>query len=89
MTSNCASWKVTKVHTESVWTYAKTMMDPVVFSGPLPMSCDDTFSRISSLNRWLSRWCPGNAVNWQTFWGRPGLIRREGIHPTLEGAALI
>ena len=26
--------------------------------------------------------------NWQTFWGRPGLIRRDGIH-LWEGAALI
>jgi len=24
-----------------------------------------------------------------SFWGKPGLIRRDGIHPTLEGAALI
>ncbi len=27
--------------------------------------------------------------NWQTFWVRPGLIRRDSIHPSLDGAALI
>ena len=27
--------------------------------------------------------------DWWTFWGGPGLIRRDFIHPTLAGAALI
>lgn len=86
--------EVTKINVESVCTYAKTMSDTVVFSGPLPnLTSDDMYSRMSSFRRWLSRWCPANDVgfvdHWQTFWGRPGLIRRDGIHPTWEGAALI
>lgn len=27
--------------------------------------------------------------NWKIFWGRPGLISRDSIHPTLNGAAFI
>ncbi|XP_078023591.1 uncharacterized protein LOC144462782 [Epinephelus lanceolatus] len=92
-TQLCQS-EVTKINIASVCEYAKTMSDSVVFSGPLPnLTSDDMFSRMSSFNRWLSRWCPANNVgfvnNWQTFWGKPGLIRRDGIHPTLVGAALI
>ncbi|XP_071331734.1 uncharacterized protein [Trachinotus anak] len=84
--------EITKINVESVCTYAKTMSDSVVFSGPLPnLTSDDMYRR--SFNRWLSRWCSANDVgfvdNWQTFWGRPGLIRRDGIHPTLDGAALL
>ncbi|KAM7377820.1 hypothetical protein PAMA_012965 [Pampus argenteus] len=86
--------EVTKVNVSSVCEYAKTMSDSVIFSGPLPnVTSDDMYSRMSSFHRWLSRWCPDNNVgfinNWTPFWGKPGLIRRDGIHPTLDGAALI
>ncbi|XP_068192033.1 uncharacterized protein, partial [Antennarius striatus] len=86
--------EVTKINIQSVCSYAKTMSDSVVFSGPLPnLTSDDMFSLMSSLNRWLSRWCPANDIqfvdNWRTFWGKPGLIRRDGIHPTWNGAALL
>ncbi|XP_069031884.1 uncharacterized protein [Embiotoca jacksoni] len=86
--------EVTKVNVESVCSFAKMMSDSVVFSGPLPnRTSDDMLSRTSSFHRWLSRWCPTNNVgfidDWNTFWGKPGLIRRDGIHPTLDGAALL
>ena len=86
--------EVTKISVASVCNFAKTMSDSVVFSGPLPdLTSDDMFSRMSSFRRWLSTWCPSNDIgfidNWSSFWGKPGLIRRDGIHPTWAGAALI
>lgn len=86
--------EVTKTSVESVCTFAKSMSNSVCFSGPLPnMTSDDMYSRMSSFNRWLSRWCPSNNVgfiqNWQSFWGKPGLINRDGVHPTLDGASLL
>ena len=70
------------------------MLRPVICSGPIPARRgDEVYSRLSSLNRWLSVWCPANGVgfidNWDTFWARPGLLKRDGIHPMWEGAALL
>ena len=86
--------EITKINVESLCAYAKTMSDSVVFSGPLPnLTSDEMYSRTSSFNRWLSGWCPANDVgyvnNWRASWGKPGLIERDGIHPTWDGAALI
>ena len=66
----------------------------VICSGPIPSRRgDEIYSRLTSLNHWLSDWCPANGVgfidNWGTFWGRPGLLKRDGIHPSWEGAALL
>ena len=70
------------------------MADAAVFSGPLPnVTSDVMYSRMASVHRWLSRWCPANHVgfidHWQPFGGKPGLIRSDGIHPTSDGAALL
>lgn len=86
--------EVLKLNVGSVCKLAKSMSDTVIFSGPLPnLTNDEMYSRFSSFNRWLSRWCPENGIgfidNWRAFWGKPGLIRRDGIHPTLDGAALL
>ena len=86
--------EITKVNVESLCAFAKTMSDKVVFSGPLPNTTgDDMFSRMLSFNRWLSTWCPVNGVgfvdNWLTFLRKPGLVMRDGVHPTWDGAALL
>lgn len=86
--------EVLKLNVASVCKLAKSMADTVAFSGPLPnLVNDEMYSRFSSFNRWLSRWCPENDIvfidNWRAFWGKPGLLRRDGIHPTWEGASLL
>lgn len=86
--------EILKLNVESVCKLAKSMADTVAFSGPLPnLVSDEMYSRFSSFNRWLSRWCPENNIvfidNWRAFWGKPGLIRRDGIHPTREGASVL
>ncbi|XP_024132770.1 uncharacterized protein LOC112149350 [Oryzias melastigma] len=84
--------EILKLNVESVCKLAKSVSDTVVFSGPLPNKVsDETYSRFSSFNRWLAKWCPENGVsyvdNWSMFWGKPGLMRRDGIHPSLDGVA--
>jgi len=27
--------------------------------------------------------------NWKSFWGKPDLLKRDGIHPSWAGAALL
>ena len=86
--------EITKLTSKSVCTLAKQTSQSVTFSVPTPMRRGDViYSRLTSLNRWLSEWCPSNNVgyinNWHDFRGRPGLLKRDGIHPTWEGAALL
>ncbi len=73
---------------------ASTMSDTVICSGPLPAyRGDEIHSRLSSLNGWMSKWCPQNSIgfidNWTSFWGRPDLLKRDGVHPSWGGAALL
>ncbi|XP_060775023.1 uncharacterized protein LOC132884939, partial [Neoarius graeffei] len=86
--------EVTKSNFVEVFKLAKAMSDAVVCSGPIPMRHGDAaYSRLWLLNCWLSRWCSENSVgfidNWANFEGTAGLLGRDGIHPTREGAALI
>ena len=86
--------EVTKINLVEVCKLAKAMSDAVVCSGPIPMRHGDVaYSRLWSLNCWMSRWCSENNVgfidNWTNFEGKAGLLGRDGVHPTREGAALI
>lgn len=86
--------EVLKLQVGAVCELAKSMSDAVIYSGPLANRVnDEMYSRHLSFNCWLSRWCKENSVgfvdNWGAFWGRPWLIHRDGIHPTLDGASLL
>ncbi len=79
---------------DTVDALANTMSDTVICSGPLPAyRGDEIHSRLSSLNGWMSKWCPQNNIgfidNWTSFWGRPDLLKRDGVHPSWGGAAIL
>ncbi len=69
------------------------MSDTVICSGPLPSYRGDEISRLLSLNGWMSKWCPQNNIgfidNWTSFWGRPDLLKRDGLHPSWGGATIL
>ncbi|XP_072562084.1 uncharacterized protein [Paramormyrops kingsleyae] len=86
--------EITKANFIAVCSLARKMSASVTCSGPIPARRgDEMYSRLSSLHRWLSEWCPINGVgyidHWRTFWGRPWLLKRDGIHPTWAGADLL
>lgn len=67
----------------------------IVISGPLPVYNRgiEAFSRLFSLNDWLKTWCFANNLdfidNWDCFWGRPLLFRRDGLHPSRNGTSVL
>ncbi len=86
--------EITKNNVKEVCALASTMSDTVICSGPLPAyRGDEIHSRLSSLNGWMSKWCPQNNIgfidNWTSFWGRPDLLKRDGVHPSWGGAAIL
>ncbi|XP_061918080.1 uncharacterized protein LOC133659339 [Entelurus aequoreus] len=66
----------------------------VIVSGPLPArGNDERYSRLVSLNKWLASYCRQQELtfidNWPSFWGKPGLLMRDGLHPNQEGAIIL
>ncbi len=55
--------EITKNNVKEVCELASTMSDTVICSGPLPAyRGDEIHSRLSSLNGWMSKWCPQNSI---------------------------
>lgn len=86
--------EVLKMQVVAACEFAKSMSDRVIFSGPLPnMSTDEMFSRHLSFNHWLSSFTKNNEIdfinNWSSFWGKPELIGKDCIHPTVSGTAVL
>ncbi len=78
----------------SVWTSTSRLHHICNMLWPDPrLSGDEIHSRLLSLNGWMSKWCLQNNTdfidNWTSFWGRPDLLKRDGLHPSWGGAALI
>ncbi len=85
--------EISKNNVKGVCELANTMSDTVICSGPLPAYRDDEIhSRLLSLNGWM-KWCPQNNLgfidNWTSFWGRLDLLKRDSLHPSWGGAALL
>ncbi|XP_076866523.1 uncharacterized protein LOC143517666 isoform X2 [Brachyhypopomus gauderio] len=67
----------------------------LVVSGPLPTfrrGCE-LFSRLFCLHSWLRDTCGSVGVdyvdNWESFRERPSLYRRDGLHPSRLGSAVL
>nr|XP_049574556.1 uncharacterized protein LOC125967461 [Syngnathus scovelli] len=84
--------EITKKNIARTCDLARKMSRHRVFvSGPLPgRGTDERFSRLVSLNRWMAGFCKKQGLyfidNWSSFWGRPDLLRKDGLHPNREGA---
>lgn len=70
------------------------MSSAVVCSGPIIiLCCDLAYSRLWSLDCWISKWCPkisdGFTDNLAIPEGNSYLLGHDGIHPTQEGHAPI
>ncbi len=86
--------EITKNYVKEVCELPNTISDTVMCSVPLPAyRGDEIHSRPSSINGWMSKWWPQNNIgfidNWTSFWGRPDLLKRVGLHPSWGGAALL
>ncbi len=86
--------EISKKYVKEVCELANTMSDTVIGSGSLPAyRGNEIHSRLLSLNGWMSKWCPQNNIgfidNWTSFWGRPDLLKRDGLHLSWGGATLL
>ncbi len=86
--------EITKNYFKEVCELANTMSDTVICSGPLPAYRAMRF--IADCHHSMAgclKWCPQNNIdfidNWTSFWGRPNLLKRDGLHPSWGGAALL
>ncbi len=86
--------EITKNNVKEVCEIASMMSDTVICSGPLPAYRGDRF--IADCRHSMAG-CLSGALqnnigfidNWMSFWGRPDLLKRDGVHPSWGGAALL
>ncbi|XP_066518870.1 uncharacterized protein [Hoplias malabaricus] len=88
--------EVLKEHYRSLLDTARKKTDArIVVSGPLPtyrQGCE-AYSRLFALHSWLRVWCGTVGVDyvdhWECFRERPALYRRDGLHPSRLGSAVL
>ncbi|XP_066517857.1 uncharacterized protein [Hoplias malabaricus] len=88
--------EVLKEHYRSLLDTARKKTDTrIVVSGPLPTyrrGCE-AYSRLFALHSWLRVWCGTVGVDyvdhWECFRERPALYRRDGLHPSRLGSAVL
>uniref|UniRef100_A0AAQ5Z7Y0 SGNH hydrolase-type esterase domain-containing protein n=1 Tax=Amphiprion ocellaris TaxID=80972 RepID=A0AAQ5Z7Y0_AMPOC len=67
----------------------------IFISGPLPTvnNNSERFSRLLSLNTWISSFCRASRINFidnfNCFWNRPEYFNSDGIHPNRSGRSLL
>ena len=84
-----------KDHFMDLHTEVKKKNKRLVVSGPLPTynrGCN-SFSRILALHTWLANWTEKNDIgfvnNFDSFWERKDLFKRDGLHPNKKGSTVL
>ncbi|KAJ8359207.1 hypothetical protein SKAU_G00157320 [Synaphobranchus kaupii] len=80
---------------EELWDTLSGTGKHFLISGPLAVKGRDSesFSRLLSLDNWLRSFCTATGIdyieNFDTYWNKPHLLKRDGLHPNSKGAKLL
>lgn len=87
--------ELTKKDFNFLFNVLKDCRKSVFISGPIPTigRGSDRFSRILSLHTWLQSACRSHSLdfidNFNLFWDRPSLFKRDGVHPNKRGSRML
>lgn len=86
--------EITKRHFLALLGLLQQSGKSVFISGPIPtVGCEERFSRLLSQNFWLQNTCREHGVgfidNFNVFWHKDSLFKRDGLHPNSIGSRLL